>query len=101
MDLFRPKNASYLIETDTNVPIAAGFASSACGFAALVQALNNLYDWKLSKKDLSILARLGSGSACRSLFDGFVEWQKGEAFDGMDSYGIKLEYIWPELRKGM
>jgi diphosphomevalonate decarboxylase len=100
LNLFRPHGAHYSVSVDTNVPIAAGFASSACGFAALVQALNQLYDWRLHKKDLSILARLGSGSACRSLFTGFVEWQQGDARDGMDSYGIKLEYIWPKLRIG-
>lgn len=101
LDLFRPQNAHYLIEVDTNLPIAAGFASSACGFASLVQALNQLYDWRLNKVELSILARLGSGSACRSLFEGFIEWQRGERDDGIDSYGIKLESIWPELRIGM
>jgi diphosphomevalonate decarboxylase len=100
LNLFRPRGACYTVNIDTNVPIAAGFASSACGFASLVQALNNLYDWRLTKKDLSILARLGSGSACRSLFDGFVEWQSGTNYDGMDSYGIQLDYIWPELRLG-
>ncbi len=100
LDLFRPHGAHYLVKVDTNVPIAAGFASSACGFAALVQALNQLYDWRLNKKDLSVLARLGSGSACRSLYEGFVEWQKGDSYDGMDSYGVRLEYIWPELRVG-
>jgi len=101
LDLFRPHGVHYHIEVDTNVPIAAGFASSACGFASLVQALNNLYDWRLNKQDLSILARLGSGSACRSVYEGFVEWQKGDDYNGMDSYGVKLGYIWPELRIGM
>lgn len=101
LDLFRPDGAGYLVEINTNVPIAAGFASSACGFASLVFALNNLYAWELPKRDLSILARLGSGSACRSVFTGFVEWQKGERDDGMDSCGIQLEYIWSELRIGM
>ncbi|CAL7959667.1 diphosphomevalonate decarboxylase [Gammaproteobacteria bacterium] len=100
LNLFRPHGTHYSVSVDTNVPIAAGFASSACGFAALVQALNQLYDWQLHKKDLSILARLGSGSACRSLFTGFVEWQQGDAYDGMDSYGVKLEYIWPKLHIG-
>lgn len=100
LNLFRPYGAHYFIRVDTNVPIAAGFASSACGFASLVQALNQLYDWRLGKRDLSILARLGSGSASRSLFTGFVEWQMGENHDGMDSYGLQLEYIWPELRLG-
>ena len=100
LNLFRPARAHYLVEIDTNVPIAAGFASSACGFAALVQALNQLYDWRLSKQDLSILARIGSGSASRSVYEGFVEWQQGDDYNGMDSYSSKLEYIWPELRVG-
>jgi diphosphomevalonate decarboxylase len=101
LNLFRPKNVHYLVEIDTNVPIAAGFASSACGFASLVLALDKLYDWQLPKKDLSILARLGSGSACRSIFDGFVEWQMGDDSSGMDSHGIKLKYSWPDLRLGL
>ena len=101
LNLFRPQGAYYFVNIDTNVPIAAGLASSACGFASLVQALNQLYDWRLSKKDLSILARLGSGSASRSLFTGFVEWKRGESYDGMDSYSVQLKDIWPELRVGM
>lgn len=100
LNLFRSSNIHYLVETDSTVPIAAGFASSASGFAALVLALNNLYNWNLNKKELSILARLGSGSACRSLWNGFVEWQKGELEDGMDSYGVPLDFIWSELRLG-
>jgi len=101
LNLFRAPQIYYLVETETTVPIAAGFASSASGFAALVLALNNLYAWNLSKKELSILARLGSGSACRSLWNGFVEWQMGILEDGMDSHGISLSYIWPELRIGI
>jgi diphosphomevalonate decarboxylase len=101
LNLFRPhRKIFYDVTIQSNVPIAAGFASSACGFAALVQALNNLYDWHLTKTELSILARLGSGSACRSLWDGFVEWQQGEDPNGMDSHGVSLPYIWPELRLG-
>jgi len=101
LNLFRPtKDAYYAVNIDTNVPIAAGFASSACGFAAVVLALNNLYDWRLDKKALSILARMGSGSACRSLDTGFVEWLGGESDDGMDSYGVKLDETWADLRIG-
>ncbi|MDR1012507.1 MAG: diphosphomevalonate decarboxylase [Coxiellaceae bacterium] len=100
LDLFRFKNLNYSVIISTNIPIAAGFASSACGFASLVSALNNLYSWKLSQENLSVLARLGSGSACRSIFDGFVEWQQGERDDGMDSYGRQLAYNWPNLRIG-
>lgn len=101
LDLFRPKpTTKYLVDTISTVPIAAGFASSASGFAALVQALNHLYDWQLDKTKLSILARLGSGSAARSLWNGFVEWQKGEDPLGMDSYGKPFDFVWQDLRIG-
>lgn len=101
LDLFRPtQDAHYEVNTHTNLPIAAGFASSACGFAAVVLALNNLYDWCLDAKALSILARMGSGSACRSVYEGFVEWFGGVRDDGMDSYAVRLEETWPELRIG-
>lgn len=101
LDLFRPNAQTfYLIETDSTVPIAAGLASSASGYAALVLALNKFYNWNLPKNELSVLARLGSGSACRSLWHGFVEWQKGEDANGMDCYAKVLPHVWPELRIG-
>lgn len=101
LDLFRPDGVFYSVDIKTNVPIAAGFASSACGFASLILALNDLYKWNLDKKELSILARMGSGSACRSIDKGFVEWNAGKDSSGIDSYGVKLDYEWPELRVGM
>lgn len=55
----------------------AGIASSASGFAALTLAAARAAGGKLSEKRLSRLARLGSGSASRSIPDGFVIWQKG------------------------
>ena len=59
LDLFRLDNNFYFkIDTKLNIPYAAGLASSACGFAALVLALNKFFGWNLSLKDLSILARL-------------------------------------------
>lgn len=100
LNLFRPKDVYYRVEINSTVPIAAGMASSACGFASIIQALNNLYAWRLPKKDLSILARLGSGSACRSLWEGFVEWQCGTDPDGMDSFAKPLPFFWSELRIG-
>jgi len=102
LDLFRPFTKTYYtIDTTINLPVAAGLASSACGFAALIQALNNLHNWQLNTIQLSILARLGSGSACRSLWKGFVQWSAGVENDGMDSHGMQIECEWSELRIGL
>lgn len=102
LDLFRPEK-NWFLEVDINmdIPVAAGLASSACGFAALTAALNDLFDWHLTQRELSILARLGSGSASRSLWTGFVEWHAGVQTDGMDSYGEPLPFEWPDLMIGI
>ncbi len=60
--------------TENNFPKSAGIASSASGFAALTVAAAAALGLKLSEKELSSLARLGSGSASRSIPDGFVKW---------------------------
>lgn len=102
LDLFRPQLRSYIqLNIKMNLPVAAGLASSACGFAALTLALNDLCDWQLSLPELSILARLGSGSAARSLWYGFVEWRAGACTDGMDSYAEPLAATWPALCVGI
>jgi len=98
LDLFRPTPSfAFSIVTTNNVPTAAGLASSASGFAALTLALNTFFGWNLDPKKLSLLARLGSGSACRSVYSGFVTWQKGSSPDGRDSYAIPFDDWWPEL----
>jgi len=100
-DLFRPSADFFFdLKARNTVPTAAGFASSASGFAALAKALDGLFGWALSIRELSILARLGSGSAARSLEDGFVEWHAGKAEDGMDSFASRLDTEWPDLRVG-
>ncbi|WP_426349045.1 diphosphomevalonate decarboxylase [Alloiococcus sp. CFN-8] len=76
--------------SENNVPIAAGFASSASAFAALAAASTKSLGLELSKDELSILARQGSGSACRSIYGGFVEWKMGKRDDGKDSKGKQL-----------
>ncbi len=102
LDLFRgPADLHYQVRTDSNIPIAAGLASSACGFAALVLALRVLFAWQISDQACSILARMGSGSASRSIWSGFVEWQRGERADGMDSFGLPLPVSWPEFGIGL
>lgn len=102
LNLFRHDiHGAFKIETTMNIPVAAGLASSACGYAALVLALNDFYGWQLSKSQLSTLARLGSGSACRSLWHGFVEWYPGESLEGEDSFAEQIQTVWPELRVGL
>ncbi|MDK4468023.1 diphosphomevalonate decarboxylase [Enterococcus hirae] len=66
------------------VPTAAGLASSSSGLAALAGACNEALKLGLDDQALSRLARRGSGSACRSIFGGFVEWEKGH--DDQSSY---------------
>jgi diphosphomevalonate decarboxylase len=57
-----------------------GIASSASAFAALTLALSDVFDWKGTREELSVLTRLaGSGSACRSIADGFTKWHKGSS----------------------
>ena len=91
LDLFRPNHRwHFSIHIQTNIPLAAGLASSASGFASLVKALDQLFNWQLRPRDLSILARLGSGSACRSIEEGFVEWHAGVQADGLDSFSNKM-----------
>lgn len=79
-----------LVTSRNFVPTAAGLASSASAFAALATALNAALDLNLSAKELSILARQGSGSASRSLFGGFVHWHKGQGNDSHSSYAEKI-----------
>ncbi len=74
------------IRSRNNFPTSAGLASSASGFAALAAAVNKALNLNLSDRELSILARQGSGSAARSIFGGFVEMHAGKASDGSDAF---------------
>uniref|UniRef100_A0A2P2J0D1 Diphosphomevalonate decarboxylase n=2 Tax=Rhizophora mucronata TaxID=61149 RepID=A0A2P2J0D1_RHIMU len=87
------------IASYNNFPTAAGLASSAAGFACLVFALAKLMNANEDNSKLSAIARQGSGSACRSLFGGFVKWIMGKAEDGSDSLAVQLadEKHWEEL----
>ncbi|MEM3939842.1 MAG: diphosphomevalonate decarboxylase [Saccharolobus sp.] len=78
------------IESYAKFPVNAGLASSAAGIAALTFGLNELLGLDLSLKELSKIARIGSGSACRSMFGGFVMWERGVRDDGEDSYCYQL-----------
>ncbi|XP_075879276.1 diphosphomevalonate decarboxylase [Nelusetta ayraudi] len=80
-----------------NFPTAAGLASSAAGFACLVYTLAKVFG---VEGELSCIARQGSGSACRSMYGGFVQWIMGQRDDGKDSLAqqVEPESHWPELR---
>ncbi|HUA81696.1 MAG TPA: diphosphomevalonate decarboxylase [Dyella sp.] len=80
-----------------NFPTAAGLASSASGFAALVHAGTRALGLKLNLTEQSELARRCSGSAARSLFGGYVEWAHGTLADGTDSVAKPLldANAWP------
>ena len=66
------------VVSQNNFPTGTGLSSSASGFAALTVAATKAAGLDLSEKELSILARQGSGSACRSIPGGFVEWLDGD-----------------------
>ena len=72
------------VESFNNFPAGAGIASSASAFAALAMAVNSALGLNLPEAQLSRLARLGSGSASRSIPTGFVHWHAGR--DDQSSY---------------
>jgi len=90
LDLVDPKRPPVHLESTNNFPTAAGLASSSSAFAALALAANAAAGHSRSLAELSILARQGSGSACRSLWGGWVTWAAGQAEDGSDSHGTPL-----------
>lgn len=80
LDLIRGRAGTSLrarVVSQNNFPMASGIASSASGFAALTVAGCAALGLELSPTELSALARRGSGSASRSIFGGFVEWEMG------------------------
>ncbi|KAH8278167.1 hypothetical protein KR018_011475 [Drosophila ironensis] len=86
------------ITSFNNFPTAAGLASSAAGYACLVYCLAVLYDLPINE-ELTAAARQGSGSACRSLYGGFVQWHRGERLSGTDSVArqiVPAEH-WPNM----
>lgn len=80
LDLFREPagiTTRAVVKSRNHVPTAAGLASSASAFAALAGAVRAALQLDISDQELSTYARRGSGSATRSIFGGFVEWEMG------------------------
>lgn len=76
------------VESVNNFPTGVGIASSAAAFAALSLASTAALGLNLTERELSCLARRGSGSACRSIPGGFVEWQMGTG--DTDSFAFSI-----------
>ncbi|KRN33580.1 diphosphomevalonate decarboxylase [Weissella halotolerans] len=83
------------VESHNHVPTAAGLASSASAFAALAGAASRASGLTLSRQDLSRLARRGSGSASRSIFGGFAQWERGHSDLTSFAKPIMEEVTWP------
>lgn len=85
------------VVSHNHFPTAAGLASSASGFAALTLAAAAAFDLQAPKETLSALARMGSGSAARSIWGGFVRLDRGHAPDGHDCIArpLQLAKPWP------
>jgi len=76
------------VSSASDFPVSAGLASSASAFAALSLAATSAAGLELDAPALSALARRGSGSACRSIPDGFAEWLPGS--DDQSSHAVQL-----------
>ncbi|HYO89715.1 MAG TPA: diphosphomevalonate decarboxylase, partial [Candidatus Limnocylindrales bacterium] len=74
-------NEAAAVQSSNNFPTGAGIASSAAAFAALTVAAAAAAGARLTERELTTLARTGSGSAARSVPDGFVEWYAGDDHD--------------------
>lgn len=86
------------VDSSNSFPTGCGIASSASGFAALAAAAAAAYGIRADARELSRLARLGSGSAARSLFGGFVELHPGQRHEESYAEQIAAESSWPDLR---
>jgi diphosphomevalonate decarboxylase len=88
-----------LVISENNFPSGGGLASNAAGIAAMAYGASVALGLDIPMRDLSIITRQSTGSACRSLFGGVVVWHRGQATDGHDSFAEQVvnESYWPEL----
>lgn len=84
LDVIRQRGQMTLraqVESTNNFPMGTGIASSAAAFAALTVAGCAAAGLSLTERELTTIARIGSGSASRSVPTGFVEWYAGDSHD--------------------
>lgn len=82
------------VVSQNNFPRSTGLSSSGSGFAALTLAAIKAAGLKLTQKELSILARQGSGTACRCVCGGYIEWLDGESSDSSYAHTIRPASHW-------
>ncbi len=82
------------VVTENTFPRGAGSAASASGFAALTVAGFAALGMAMTEKELTVFARQGSGSACRSIPDGFVLWEKGTDTGSSYAYSLYPPEYW-------
>ena len=93
------KGASHIpgcvkIESENNFPVGAGIASSAAAFAAMTVAMAGVMEVELTEEELSLRARYGSGSACRSIPEGFCEWDYGSSNEDSVAFSLAPASHW-------
>lgn len=89
------------INTTNSFPYAAGIASSASAFGALALALMSVENINQEhfKQKASYYARLGSGSACRSIYGQFALWgQHPKAQNSNNEYAVPLHSVHKSLK---
>lgn len=95
-NLKKVKTHAHVVSKNT-FPSGTGLSSSASGFAALTLAGTAALGISLSQRELSCLARLASGSACRSIPSGFVEWVRGDTHEESYAYSLYPPDWWDIL----
>ncbi len=83
-------DAKALVVSHNNFPKGSGLASSASAGATLAFLLNKALELNMNERELSIMARKFSGSACRGIYGGIVLWHRGMSDDGTDSYSEQV-----------
>ena len=100
LDLPWINDYSFLIKSDNTFPHSAGIASSASAFGALGLCLTDINQQLTGKEisrqqffqDASRVARLGSGSASRSVYPAFAWWGKSSALNGStDCFALPVQ----------
>lgn len=82
------------VRSNNSFPTAAGIASSSSGFAAIALGMDAVFETALPRSELSRIARIGSGSACRAVYGGFTTWKAGAE----EAEPLLPADHWPELR---